>query len=323
MKMCFKKMIITGLLVISLPVLADTAKVVRIGYNASGIPGLVKDSGWLEEELKAQGVRVEWVQAFGSNKTFEYFRGNSIDFGWTAASASLIARANGLPVKIALVTNQGKDFLNALVAIDPKIKSVADLRGRKVAVTLATETHWFLLAALDEAGINRKEVTIVPLPPAEGRLALETGAVSAYSGFDPEVARIQVSHNARVVYRNPKFESFSVINVSDRFAKENPEITQRVIDAHNRGRQMLETNPELAIERLVTFAKLNQQQAKLVQSRTDISLVPLDSTIEKRLSAFGPILKELKLIDANVDVATFAKEVLAPQYVEAINDKKR
>ena len=70
-------------------------------YNPVSI--LLKQKGWLEEDLAAEGIKVRWVLSLGSNKALEFLRGGSVDFGSTAGAASVIGRAGGLPIKAVYV----------------------------------------------------------------------------------------------------------------------------------------------------------------------------------------------------------------------------
>jgi sulfonate transport system substrate-binding protein len=101
-------------------------------YNPVSL--LLKKTGWLDEELGKDKIAVRWVLSLGSNKALEYLRGSSIDFGSTAGSAVVVARAGGLPVKSIYVYS--KPEWTALVARrDSGISKIEDLKGRSVAVT--------------------------------------------------------------------------------------------------------------------------------------------------------------------------------------------
>src|SRR3954447_10385397 len=120
-------------------------------YNPLSL--VVKEKGWLEASLKDQGVTVNWVQSAGSNKANEALRSGAIDVGSTAGSAALLARANNSPIKTIDVYSQPE--WSALVAgKDSEIKSVQDLKGKSVAATKGTDPYFFLVQALEEAGLS-------------------------------------------------------------------------------------------------------------------------------------------------------------------------
>lgn len=70
-------------------------------YNPVSL--VLKEKGWVEEEFAKDGITVDWVLSLGSNKALEFLNGSSVDFGSTAGAASLIARANSIPIKAIYV----------------------------------------------------------------------------------------------------------------------------------------------------------------------------------------------------------------------------
>src|SRR5258708_6892009 len=100
-------------------------------YNPVGL--LMKDKGWLEQEFAADKVAIEWVLSLGSNKALEFLNGGSVDFGSTAGSAALLAKANGNPIKAIYIYS--KPEWTALVTRSEAIHTVAYLKGKRVART--------------------------------------------------------------------------------------------------------------------------------------------------------------------------------------------
>jgi len=115
-------------------------------YNPVSL--VLKDKGWLEEDLASEQVKVEWTQSLGSNKALEFLNGRSLDFGSTAGAASLIGKANGNPIKSVYVFSK-PEWTALVTTADSPIQTVTDLKGKKVAVTRGTDPFIFLLRALD------------------------------------------------------------------------------------------------------------------------------------------------------------------------------
>lgn len=125
-------------------------------YNPLSL--IIKDQGWLEASLKDQGVTVNWVQSAGSNKANEALRSGAIDVGSTAGSAALLARSNGSPIKTIDIFSQ-PEWAALVAPAGSGIESVADLKGKSVAATKGTDPYFFLLQALEEAGLKPADVT--------------------------------------------------------------------------------------------------------------------------------------------------------------------
>jgi sulfonate transport system substrate-binding protein len=169
-------------------------------YNPLSL--VLKEKGWLEEDLRSSGIKVEWVQSLGSNKALEFLRGKSIDFGSTAGAAAFIGRANGNPIKAIYVYN-APEWTALVVSPASGISRIEDLKGKRVAVTRGTDPHIFLLRALASAGLTEKDIEIIPLQHPDGKTALERAQVDAWSGLDPYMAQLEVDKGFRLFVRHP------------------------------------------------------------------------------------------------------------------------
>src|SRR5271154_4659930 len=164
---------------------ADAVKEIRIDWATYNPVSLIlKQKGLLEKEFAKDGIRIVWVQSAGSNKALEFLNAGSIDFGSTAGSAAPVARINGNPIKSIYVYSR-PEWTALVTTKDSKIATVADLKGKRVAVTRGTDPHIFLVRALLGAGLSEKDITPVLLQHADGKTALIRGDVDAWAGLDP------------------------------------------------------------------------------------------------------------------------------------------
>jgi sulfonate transport system substrate-binding protein len=162
---------------------AESLKEIRIDWATYNPVSLVlKQKGLLEREFAKDGIGIVWVQSAGSNKALEFLNAGSIDFGSTAGSAALVARINGNPIRSIYVYSR-PEWTALVTTKDSKIASVADLKGKRVAVTRGTDPHIFLVRALLGAGLSEKDITPVLLQHADGKTALIRGDVDACAGF--------------------------------------------------------------------------------------------------------------------------------------------
>ena len=203
------------------------------------------------EHLAAEGIAVKWVFSQGSNRSLEYLNGGSVDFASTAGLAAVLSRANGSPVKTVYIASR-PEWTALAVPKDSPIKTLADLKGKKVAATKGTDPYLFLLRSLQSAGLGKGDVEIVHLQHPDGRVALERGDVDAWSGLDPHLAASQLQAGSRLLYRNVEFNSYGVLNVSDRFLKEQPQLIGKVIAAYEEARQWTLAHPQQTAELLAS-----------------------------------------------------------------------
>ncbi len=127
----------------------------------------------------------------------------------------------------------------------PTSRRCADLKGKTIAATLGTDAYFFLLQALEEAGVGLDEVTIENLQHPDGQKALEGGSVDAWAGLDPMMADAE-QNGAKLIYRNVDFASYGTLDATEDFLEEDPEMAQTVVDVYEHARQWIIDNPDEA-----------------------------------------------------------------------------
>lgn len=312
--------LLAALLAATLPLGTQAAapKEVRLDYAYYAPTSLVlKDQGILEKRLAADGIAVKWVFSQGSNRSLEYLNGGSIDFASTAGLAAVLSRANGSPVKTVYIASR-PEWTALAVPKDSPIKTLADLKGKKVAATKGTDPYLFLLRSLNTAGLGKGDVEIVHLQHPDGRVALERGDVDAWAGLDPHLAASQLQAGSRLLYRNVEFNSYGVLNVSDKFLKDQPQLIGKVIAAYEEARQWTLAHPQQTAELLAREAKLPLEVAKLQLSRTDFSNPQPGAEHVAALKAAAPILLDEQLVRPGTDVAAVVDQLISPQLAAGV-----
>jgi len=271
-------------------------------YNPVSI--VLKDQGLLEKEFAADGTTINWVQSAGSNKALEFLNAGSLDFGSSAGAAALIARINGNPVKAIYVYSQ-PEWTALVTSKDSSIKSVADLKGKSVAVTRGTDPHIFLVRALADAGLTDKDVRFVLLQHADGRAALIRGDVDAWAGLDPMMASAELQDGARLFYRKAEANTWGVLDVREEFAAQHPEAVARVLKVYEEGRKWALANPDKVAELLSKAARIPLPVAqKQLQERTKLTYNKIGAEQRDSILAAGKALQQAGVIAADVDVTT-------------------
>jgi sulfonate transport system substrate-binding protein len=256
----------------------------------------------LEKELAAGGISVRWVQSAGSNKALEFLNAGSIDFGSTAGAAALVARVNKNPIK-SIYAYSRPEWTALVVRKDSGVGSLAELKGKRIAVTRGTDPHIFLVRALQSVGLTEKDVTLVLLQHADGKLALIRGDVDAWAGLDPMMASAEVEDGARLLYRNAQANTWGVLNVREEFAKAHPEIVKRVLKVYDEARQWALANKDQLKAEFAAVTKLPAAVvAKQIDERTDLANSRIGAVQRDAIEAAGVALQKAGVIAANVDV---------------------
>lgn len=291
---------------------ADQPNEVRLDYAYYSPTSLVvRHFGWLEKALP--GTKVDWVLSQGSNRSLEYLNGGSIDFASTAGLAAVLSRANGSPIKTVYIASR-PEWTALAVRKDSPIKTVADLKGKKIAATKGTDPFLFTLRSLQQAGLTKDDVELVHLQHADGRIALEKGDVDAWAGLDPLLAASQLQAGSQLLYRNIDFNSYGVISVTEKFAKEHADTVEQVIRVYEQARSWAQQHPDDLAALLAKESGLPLDVAKLQLSRTDFSDSQPGPKQIQALKAAAPILTAEGLVRKGVDVNAVVDALIEPRF---------
>lgn len=293
----------------------DTLALDWATYNPLSL--VIKEEGLLQD-IVGDGVEITWVQSAGSNKANEALRAGAIDVGSTAGSAALLARANGTPIHTVAVYSQ-PEWSALVVPADSDITSVADLAGRSVAATIGTDPYFFLLQALDEAGVSADDITLQNLQHADGRIALENGSVDAWAGLDPIMAASQEGTGTELIYRNIDFNTYGFLNATEAFLAESPDLAQAVVDAYAQAQEWAAENPEEVVTLLAEAAEIDPAIAeRVIADRTNlaIDLVP-GAEQQAVLEVVAPILVSNGDVASQENVDEALATLFDPTFAEA------
>ena len=190
--------ILTAAVVVSKPPIA-AEQTIRIGVQKYGTLIVLQVRGTLEKRLAQQGIKVTWTEFPGGPQLLEALSAGSIDFGTTGEAPPVFAQAGGSPLVYVGVEPPAPTGEAILVPKDSPIKTVADLKGKKVALNKGSNVHYLLVKALEKAGLKPSDINSVFLAPADGRAAFESGNVDAWVIWDPFRAAAQTATGARTL----------------------------------------------------------------------------------------------------------------------------
>ncbi len=285
-------------------------------YSPSSI--VLRKFGWLEEDFRKDGTSVKWVLSAGSNRALEYLAANSIDIGSSAGLAALLSRANGNPIRAPYIFSR-PEWTALVVRRDSPIKTLKDLKGKKVAATKGTDPYLFLLRALPTAGLKRSDIEHVALQHADGRVALEQGKVDAWAGLDPLMAASELDAGSRLIYRNVAFNTYGFLNVREEFLQKQPDATRRVIAGYERARKWILVNTTEAAKLLAEEAKVSLQVALLqIKLRTDLSNPQPSSEHVQALQAASPILLNEGLVKAGTNLNKVVTDLVDTRFAQSV-----
>jgi sulfonate transport system substrate-binding protein len=321
----FRRIATAGLILFGLaasPAIASAAPITTLGISYAyydPVSLVLKDQGFLQAAL-GPNVKINWVLSQGSNKALEYLRGNSIQFGQTAGSAALLGRANGAPVQ-AIGASTNAEWTAIVVPANSPIKTLNDLKGKRVAATPGTDPNIFLLRALATVGLTGKDITVVPLQHPLGRQALDAGQVDAWAGLDPFMAEAQLQNHDVLIYRNKSLISPGVLLSREDFEAAHPEVVKTVLIAYAKARAWAIANPAGTAELVAKDAGLPLAVAKLQLSRCNFDGEAITPAEQARILAAGPILQASGKLTAGANLPEAEATLVNTSFTTALGLK--
>ncbi|PCE32904.1 sulfonate ABC transporter substrate-binding protein [Burkholderia ubonensis] len=279
-------------------------KVVRIGYQKAGLLSVVKAQGALETRLKPLGYRVQWFEFPAGPQLLEALNANSIDFGYTGAPPPVFAQAAG--VRFVYVGAEPPAPHNEAVVVKPDspIRSVADLRGKKVALQKGSSANYLLLKALQKAGVRYDEIRPVYLPPADARAAFESGNVDAWAIWDPYYAAAQDTLKVRTLSDYTGLAPTNNFYEATRdFTQRHPEIVAVTLQQARATGLWVNRHPAETAALLAPKVGLPEPLVEAWIKRVPFGAVPIDEQIVATQQGVADAFYDAKLIPQKLSVA--------------------
>jgi sulfonate transport system substrate-binding protein len=297
--------------------MAQAPKEIRVDFATYNPVSLVlKERGILDKALAAEGIAVRWIQSAGSNKALEFLNAGSLDFGSTAGAAALIGRVNGNPIRSVYVFSR-PEWTALVTTPRTGVTRVADLKGRRVAVTRGTDPHIFLVRALDKAGLTEKDVRLVLLQHADGKTALVRGDVDAWAGLDPIMAQAEIEDGAKLLYRRAEDNTWGVLNTREDFANKNPELVRRVLRVYEEARIWARANPDALKRALIAETKLPDPVITRQLERTDLTHAGITPATRETIIEAGLALQKAGVLKADTDIKATVEALIDTRFAVA------
>ena len=278
------------------------ANVLRVGHQ-KGWLSILKGRGTLEKRLAPLGVSVTWTEFNAGPVQLEALNVGSIDFGDVGEAPPIFAQAAGAPLVYAGATVPRPRLEAILVPKDSPIRSVADLKGKRVAYNKGSNVQYFLVKLLQKNGLSYGDVQSVFLPPADARAAFEKGAVDAWAIWDPFLAAAQKTLDARVlVDASGVVQNRAYYFTSRDFATRHPEVLRIAIEEINAIDTWAGRNKAAAAAELAGVLGLDKSITELYLNRSAFGTAVVNRDILAEQQAIADTFFELKLIPRKLNL---------------------
>ncbi|MBL0728610.1 aliphatic sulfonate ABC transporter substrate-binding protein [Piscinibacter sp. HJYY11] len=301
-----------ALLVATALALAGTAaqarETVRISFQRSStLLTLIKASGALEKKLAPLGYDVSWHELNG-NALLQALNTGSVDIHADVADAYILfTQAANAPLTYFAKETSAPSAQAVIVPAESPIKSIADLKGKRVTVLKGAGAHYLLLTALKQAGLKPTDIDLRFLDQQDGVTAYNGGAVDAISIWDPLLGVQLQSGKSRVLAdgRNTNVEYSRYYTATTAFAKAHPQVLKVVFDELQATGRWVKANPAEAATRLSPiWGNVPAATVDQVNSRRSYAIVPVVRNELGELQRIADTFREAGLINRELKATT-------------------
>jgi sulfonate transport system substrate-binding protein len=257
----------------------ENLKEVRIGYQKNGVLVIARQQATLEKHFASQQIAVKWVEFSSGPPMLEAMNVGSVDYGAVGDSPPVFAQSAGA----AIVYAAGQPITNGqgiLVPASSAIRTIADLKGKRIGFTKGSSAHNVVVMTLEKAGLTYADITPVYLTPPDAGPAFANGSIDAWSIWDPYFAIDETKQNGRILINASEVGKTNAFYIANRdFAKSHAELLQQIIDVTSA---------------TATWAEAHRDE--VARALSAVTNIPLDiQTVAANRSSFavGPITDDI------------------------------
>jgi sulfonate transport system substrate-binding protein len=280
------------------------AKTLRIGYQKYGNFVVLKARGTLEKRLAAQGVGVQWLEFPAGPQLLEGLNAGAVDVGTVGETPPIFAQAAG--VDFVYIGNEPSAPQGEAIVVqkDSPIRSVADLRGKKVALNKGSNVHFLLVKALEKANVPYTDIKPVYLAPADARAAFTQGSVDAWVIWDPYLAAIERQAQVRVIANGEGLVRNTQYYLATRtFATAQPQLVHALLAELDAVDKWGRDNVSAVATLLSPLVGLDAGTLELALHRTGYGVEPITEPTLAYQQQIADTFTNLKLIPKKLTVA--------------------
>ena len=307
-------LVVVGAIALIVSFLGATAahaqdKQLRIGYQKSAsLFVLQKAQGSLEKKLQPLGFGVKWVEFPAGPQLLEGLNVGAVDVGYVGEAPPIFAQAAGAKFVYFGYDPAAPRAEAILVTKDSPIQSVADLKGKKVALNKGSNVHYLLVKQLEKNGLKLSDIQPIYLAPADGRAAFESKNVDAWVIWDPFQAAAEKATGARVLADGTS-GPLTVVNnyqyyLGERsFVSKNPKVIEALFEDSVSQGIWLKKNLRQAAELIAPLQGLPLDVVELALRRYEFNVKPITPAVAADQQKIADTFFDLKLIPKAIKVS--------------------
>jgi len=292
--------------------------------GSGGLWGKAREEKWFEQEFEKLGVQIEWAEFQSGPPMTEAMASGKLDFAGLGNMPVVAGQAAGIPFRIISQSLDGKNNVAIVVQPNSEAKSVADLKGKKVAVTTGSNAFNFLNRALEESGLSSSDIEAINLAPNEAQPAFENGSVEAWATWDPNITLTTLTGKGKVLTDGGQLGilSPSFYIVREKIAADYPELVTLYLKVLEKTRLWEEQNLDEAVARYAAEWKVPAAVIQGIQERSKALNIPVSQEIATELQKTADFQFASKTIRKQIDVTQYIDNQFIEQALAEIQAGK-
>lgn len=288
----------------SLPALAAEQRTLRIGYQKFNTLNILKGSGGLEKALQPLGWQVKWFEFAAGPQLTEALSGEAIDFGHAADTPVVFANAAGVNAVYLAAEQPYPQGIGIFVAQESTIRSVKDLKGKKVVLGRGWNVQYLLVRALEEVGLTYNDIIPVYVTnAADVRATFQSGNVDAATLWDPYLAGQQIASSPRILRDGTGLSNNRTFHLANpAFVDRNKDIIRILFAELKKTNAWAQSHPQEIADLLAPQLGVDPKVLRLASERRNYTTVAVDAAIVAEQQQIVAAFYKLNLIKTQVQV---------------------
>ena len=284
---------------------APDPEAIRIGYQKGSVSMVLTKAHHLLEQ-RYPHTQIRWIEFPAGPQMLEALNVGSIDLGSTGDIPPLFAQAAGADLLYVGAEPPKPQAEVLLVADNSPIKSVADLKGHKVALQKGSSSHNLLLRALQQAGLSFQDIQPVWLSPADARAAFQQGNVDAWAIWDPYYSAALQQGGVRVLIDGSSLNLTGSFYLATRsYAQAHGDFIQSVLDIFSQADALTQSQRAQSITLLAQSMGLPESViGSYLDHRPPTRITPVSATTTQAQQRTADLFYQHHLLPVKLDVAS-------------------
>ncbi len=285
---------------------ADEPAALRIGYQKTGILIVARNQHVIEDKLAGRGIPVQWIEFSSGPPLLEAMNAGSLDIGLTGDTPPIFAQAAGAAITYVAALAPNGPGEGIVVKADSPIRTVADLKGKRVGVKKGSSAQNLLVAALAKAGVPWTDITPLDLSPADAAAAFDRDSIDAWAIWDPFFAVAQERYAPRVLATTDEvLDANTFLLANPTFAGQHADVLRDAVAALTQAAAWADANKSAVAAAVQAETKVDLAALERAAGRASFYVRPLDDGIianqqqtADRFYALGLLPKPIVVRDA-------------------------